>query len=481
MARHFYIKSGGTAYSDNSVTALANASTAPSGSWPTDTDAYYDSLADVFLAELNTAGFTCQNDDYFLFSDAHSKTVSSASSDTLNDNGSVLAATYVTFMSVSNSDVAQYSPGASEIWTSVIEPIFEGNIDWLGVNFSHADDGLRYAQIGGHFRIADATFTPTGPGDYGFYASGPVGSVITITNATFDLTASADVRAANCVSAILEMNGGSILATTSQTGTCFYSSNNGEPFRAVFLGVDIQWASSSQDFVYNASTYENSYVYLYNCKIPATNFTPMTPYGPTHRVEMYGCGASGDIRHKLYIHDYYGFAEDNETVYVSAGEDYYGLTVDFSYAITTSAYCSHLNAFVIELPTRAIDLSSTSSNEIHFDIITANTLTDADIGIFVEYDDGTVSTQVNRAFSFPPVSGSEIMDPTATGTELTKTGGLSSTDWTGEGTISSPNYYRISVDTSGDAGAACVPRIRIEVYKPSLTDPIFIHPQLSVS
>ena len=60
------------------------------------------------------------------------------------------------------------------------------------------------------------------------------------------------------------------------------------------------------------------------------------------------------------------------------------------------------------------------------------------------------------------IASSFVVDPLSTGTTLT----TNTEAWTGRTT---ENRYQIDIDTSGDAGADCVPRIRLYIAKASST------------
>jgi len=474
MARWIYVKGGGadagTAL-DGGSTVAANAvyDTQKTGSWATAfsaTNEYFESICDLVQATYN-GWITIQDDDYILVSSDHNVTATFINFTILN-NDAPRSGVGVTYMSVDDTDIEQYKPGAYEYASVLNEFTFGGNVGWYGIDIEHNDNHLTIQGGGIKATLADFTSYVNGSGDYALHSGVAGSAIVEAYNMVVDTSADSGARGVNMGDGTFIMLGGSLNWHATSTASLAYQGDSSDYTCFKAYGADLSGFSGTG--VMFSITANGSFVELYDCLLPAS-FTwtgPLTDW--TQRLEAYGCSASGDGKHKIYIENGSGKLEDNESVYVDAGEAILGQK--FSYAVTTTSYCNRIKPFQAMLPTSHVDLTTT--DELHVDIITANTLTDADIAVSVMYNDATIEEQVNVAVSPTPVTNSKISDPTISGTTLTNTGGLGASDWTGEGTITSPNYYRITIDTSGDPGSACVPRLFLEVYKASLTNPIFI-------
>jgi len=133
-----------------------------------------------------------------------------------------------------------------------------------------------------------------------------------------------------------------------------------------------------------------------------------------------------------------------------------------SFKCTTSPNCSVGSPLTFDMPARYADLTAAGSNEITVYICQPNTnanLTTANTWIDVSYPDGTNKQTWNTVSS----KASDILSST----ELTTDSG---SDWEDAGTdVTSFDEYKITVDTSSDAGAECVPHIRFYCTVPSIT------------
>ena len=246
-------------------------------------------------------------------------------------------------------------------------------------------------------------------------------------------------------------------------------------------GVDLT-ALTTAFFASVSGISDNFIIRLTNCQLHASVTIPYTEMTKTgHRFEMFNTDVTGDSDfHRFYIADGNGRAKNNDATYVTATETWYEGSVKSSIEVETQARCSHLYPFVFELPAQYVDLSQAASDVITLELTTDLTLTDTDIASFLVYPDGTTSVIANWVTSGKTVgTGNYGNDPLAAGTTLT-TGSLGAGDWTGEPT--SPNFYKMVLDTSGDAGQATAVSIRIEVYKASIAaGKLFIHPLLTLS
>jgi hypothetical protein len=136
--------------------------------------------------------------------------------------------------------------------------------------------------------------------------------------------------------------------------------------------------------------------------------------------------------------------------------------------------------FIFDLPAQYIDLSDTASDVLTLDLVTDLTLTDTEIAAFIQYADGTTIVQSNGLTTGKTVgTGNLGIDPLAAGSTLAASA-LGAGDWTAE--PASPNFYKLELDTTSDAGQACVVSVRIAVFRASIAaGKLFIHPLITAS
>ncbi len=174
---------------------------------------------------------------------------------------------------------------------------------------------------------------------------------------------------------------------------------------------------------------------------------------------------SDKAEYQFLQHDVTGTVQDSGDDGVSGGI-YRSQSTPFengnkvSFKCATSANCSHGHPLVFDLPTKFADLSASGTDELTVYIASATAMTTANTWIEVSYPDGTNKQTWNTISS----RATDVLSATA----LTADGG--SSDWENNGVdLTTENEYKITVDTSGDAGAECVPHIRFCTTIPSIT------------
>jgi hypothetical protein len=172
---------------------------------------------------------------------------------------------------------------------------------------------------------------------------------------------------------------------------------------------------------------------------------------------------SASAEHRYYREDFGGAISDDTTFYRDGSTAYDDSAQKVSVKITANTDNSRFAPLAFDFPTIDAALSSASTDTLRIYILSADTLTDADIWAEALYPDGTTKNIGNIATSQSNVlTGSFAPDPLATGTALT----TNTEAWTGRTT---ENRYQIDIDTSGDVGADCVPTIRLYFAKASST------------
>lgn len=382
--------------------------------------------------------------------------------------------------SVDDTNIDQYEPGASEHLTDTADIYyFNDKMLLAGVSFETGADVFRATGNEPHVRMIDATITVDSVGDDAIYLARDGGSVELVN---VDVAANGVTAGAFTISlaGVITWRGGAVTTNMNQLISAMGGAGGGFIY---VEGVDLSLVG--QLHFNQGSSQDNTLAKFTNCLIKSSVVLPSTAsFGRSgQRFEMYNCDdATGDALYRFLIADYSGTAKNNDSVYVTNTDPWYGGTDKSSIEVQTSANCSHAAPFVFELPAQIIDLSQAASDKITIELLMENTLTDTDIAGFLVYPDAVAAVKPNWATSGKTVgTGNYGIDPLAAGTALPSSS-LGAADWTGEGIIISQEYRKIEIDTSADAGQLTVAAIRIEVYKPSiLAGDLFIHPIVSVS
>jgi len=471
MANYFYVKSGGTATGATTDASATNgvATGALTGTWSVTASEYFDNIRDATVGVVSpTAG------DFILCSDAHAFSGDAGGGPIINSGGITTAPIQV--ISVDNGNRENYKPGASETLTDAIDEYHpQGNVLFAGVSLG-TNDNIFEPDTLSSVHVQDATLTVTSTTDAIIYVDTD-GQFYRFTNVDLAGTGS-DVFYITRGATVI-WNGGSL----SGTWTDIIGNIVSDGGASIYMnGVDLSVYNGALISTQTSST-NCFYMRMENCRLHASVTLPTTHLvSVMHRFEMFNCDDStgGDF-HRFYIADGAGVAKNNDATYITADEAWaYDGSTKSSIEVTTTSYCSNAKPFVFELPAQYVDLSSASTDKITIELTTDLTLTDTDIAAFLCYPDGTTPVQANWVTSGKTVgTGNYGIDPLAAGTTLTSSA-LGAGDWTGEPT--SPNFYVLELDTSGDAGAATAVSIRIEVYKASIAaGKLFISPQISLS
>ena len=458
----YYVKSGGTATGD-----AGRETTARTGTWNASTADYYPTM----YAGYSTPTTTPVAGDYILFSSNHSET-----------NATTLdAAVELLFVSVDNANQENYLPGATIIDTNSTATVLKITSDqfFAGINATSSDNAVSIDGDNRKITIQDCT-VKSGTGSDLVLSTSRDGARFQLTNVDLDCTGTITtaINARNGMEVI--WNGGSWVGTGTPTNLFLGNGGNGG-FQAELNGVELSAITGSLLGATEEYASDVCLLRLNNCRLNSGVTLHNLLASDCQRFEMYNCDDStgGDF-HRFYVASGSGTASNNDSTYVTATESWYEGSVKSSIEITTTAICGRLQPFTFELPAQYVDLSQAASNVLTLELTTDLTLTDTDIASFLVYPDGTTSVIANWVTSGKTVgTGNYGNDPLAAGTTLT-TGSLGAGDWTAEPT--SPNFYKMVLDTSGDAGRATAVSIRIEVYKASIAaGTLFIHPLIQVS
>ena len=463
MASYFYVKSGfGIRTTDTSFTSPE---TGAFGSGNLTDANCYDSLDDAYLSVTTPP----TDGDFVFLSDIHSASITPSSGILLNDTGSENGVG-VRLISVNDTDVTLYKPGASETITgNDNEYNFKYNGFLAGLSLETADNTI--TTVGpGHWVMQDATFTSDTSNDRVINMAS-TGCYLQLINVDLKCNNVGCIPIFVASGAHFNWYGGALVNNCTFIIDGFFGSG------AVLniIGVDLSDCTGTIVEEFGTSG-DATVVTLTQCKFNASSTLVGTFNKLSHRLEVYSSD-SFDY-HTFHVQSAGGIAKNNDATYVTATESWYEGSVKSSIEIYTTAVCSRVKPFIFELPAQYVDLSV--DDLITLELVSSATLTDTDIAAFLVYPDGTTAVQPNWITSGKTVgTGNYGTDPLAAGTELDDSVLLDADDWTDE--PSTPNFYKIELDTSGDAGQATAVSIRIEVYKASISlDSLFIHPLVTI-
>ena len=415
--------------------------------------------------------------DFILIANNHSVAYDNTNNVSLN-GGIGATSGGIKVISVLNTAIDTYTPGASESLNDGSDDYaVAGAVGFYGVSLGTGDDVIRFNSSGAILNMQDATLTVSNSsGDAGIYTPQD-GCLSFLTNVTIAGTGAASNVFNLRSGCSIYWRGGSLSGTIAAMQDQDFINGGG---LLDIDGVDLSAYTGVLMPATTAGTDDCVTVIIRNCKIGSTTLHG-TLGDAMHRFEMYNCDtAAGGKFYRFYFASGSGSVSNNDSTYVTATESWYEGSDKSSMEVITTALCSNVTPFIFELPAQYVDLSQAASNVLTLELTTDLTLTDTDIAAFLVYPDGTTAVQANWVTSGKTVgTGNYGIDPLAAGTTLT-TGSLGAGDWTGEPT--SPNFYKMVLDTSGDAGQATAVSIRIEVYKASIAaGKLFIHPLLTLS
>lgn len=447
----YYVKSGGTATGDGGRYA-----TKQTGSFAgLGASGYYDNISDAFSVPTTLP----TNGDQILVSDAHSHTY--AGTGTYLDYNVADDATTVALAVISVSDTAIDTFSKA---TSVQEAASAGG-DIL-LTGSNGDDSKLVFH--GLWLETDDDITSSGQDSaYEFFHSTLRSNAAGDSAIRFGNTYFYDCE--------IKADGSTSSNWFAQSSVAFFkrcsfttdqASKTSDIFQAVPTGCnvyaeDCDFSQSKAVALFTPSSVDKEInLTLINCALPIemTTFVDATPViGQGFGVLIVGSAStSAAAEYQYYYFKNNHYIEDDTAIYRDGSTAFGESNQKVSYKCVTSSNCDPVRPFVFELPSRYAELSTASEDVIKLYLLSSDSgLTDADVRVEVSYPDGTnkhIRNFAENAALDPLRAGSAL----ATNTEA----------WTGRTTES---RYEIDIDTSGDAGADCVPTIRVYVTKPSTT------------
>lgn len=451
MPNYYYIKSGGTATGNGGRTA-----TQRTGSFAAmGASAYYNNIANAL-----TEATAPVDGDVFIVSAAHAYTLNSSISWDWPTSD-------VFVVSVSDTNCDQYQKATSPqeeqtAATSSFNMMSTNNcsVTFWGIHVKMTGNGSINTCSSNYGRgiFIDCTFHQTSNGDDIAIGGGNCSELIYVncefivdqnTNSFGPPNDGSNVYLKNCIVSGTGNPADVFDATGINKGTM------------VWEGGDISGLSGNLSDVHGGSTSQWEFR---GVRLNASLTLP-TSFHAVSKLKMVNCAStSAAAEYQFYYRDLYVFVEEDTAIYRD-GSTAFPSGQKISLKVATSASVDEGRIAIVDLPTRYVDFSSASEDVVKLYILSSTALTDADVWIDMIYPDGTNKHVYNFA-------DSTTVEPFRAGTTLT----TNTEAWTGR---TSENRYEISIDTSGDAGSAGVPIIRMYIVKPSTT--FYVCPTIGLS
>lgn len=445
MANFYYVKSGGSATGD----AGRVATTRSTGSFATKgASAYYDNIVAALAATTSpVAG------DFVFVSDLHSHSYGAA--DTVYTgpatNGDIL---YI--VSVSDSNLDQYSLGSPLAKESVSDGFdFNWNGTFVLAGLEFETGAVQTMSENSQLRYVDSKMAGPGSQDQPFRIFND-GCAIHLTNTELNYGAT-DTRIFLNAGVSFDMFGGSVTGAAVAeliVSLSFTSGGAGVRFSGVDLGV------VTGDLIPAlGTTTDSADIVIDGCKLnSAVTFAAGVFTQPGQKMLVTRSSDDSDIaEHQFFQRTAEGDVEDATNIFRDESQAFPGGD-KVSIKALPKSIVDAFNPLTFDLPAQFIQLSSSDKDvlTIHFAVADSVTLTNVNLWAELIYPDGT-----NK--QTPNYLSNQNADPLlAAGTTHTDDSG-SSTWKDGASDLTSFNEYRMTLDTSSDAGADSVPVIRIHV------------------
>jgi len=450
MANYYYVRDSagftGTATGDGGRVAT----TPRTGSWNATASESYVSISAALGATTPPA-----SGDYIIVAADHDHEY--GASVTLNSTITTGSSLYVVSVSTSNQD--QYSAGGQETNdTGAFDIITKSSWRFYGITFIVGDDLIasNNSNVGWSY-WENCTVTLNGSANK-LTANSSGGANLIFNNCIINSTGGGDAYINTDRGSVTEFwycdfTGNwdaSLVEPSSQT-------QGGSSIR--FIGCDFtDVGSAGTDYLFESIggsiTEESFYIDVERCQINASigGYFNQDFVNYNSQAKITNTAAtSAAAEYQFFYKDFAGETEHSTSSYrdQSVAWPLSGSKTSLVIDTTTQAVAEFGRVHTFELPSRWAELSSATTDAVTFYLSSNTSLTDADVWIDCIYPDGTNKHTSNRVTT-------RNTDILAAGTALTTD---SSSTWTSGGS----NKYKIKVDTSGDAGADCVPIMRIYV------------------
>jgi hypothetical protein len=468
---YYYVKSGGTATGDAGryTTIKAN------NSWATEftlASQYYDNLERAVRATTTpTAG------DFILVSSSHNTTVTPDVVDVTFDGGT--NGVGLTIMSVDDSAIQEYKPGATELITGTQGDYrFAGEGKMMGFKLQTGDNVLQANIDETIWEFHDMHLQLQGALDVAIY--------INVDGCRFDLyNTVVECIATNITygwitvgrGCVLRWIGGGAISTGNGLNTELWAGGLDGGGGQVHL-ENLQFTNvinSPTVYPVGANSTSSTHAFRYflkNCKFDSTvqrNPIPVTDLSAQHheyKVENSNDTTDGRTQY-LYYANGLGSVETSDTVYVTGSSAFDGSDKQ-SFQLKTGSHTTQGRVFRYPLLKKYIDLSTDSTSKIIVHLVTDASLNDNQLWAECRYIDGTADFQTNFASSAPrpsgtvdtnlPYIGTGVFSADGTALSNDATYGKAIGDWTGATGLTP---YTLVLDTAGDAGRGQMVEVEI--------------------
>lgn len=457
MANFFYVKSGGT--------AVGSAVDVGDGVYTTQQTGTFASLADTYpaLGDIMVGTVVPVSGDYVFVSTSHAETGATNRDIGVNSSG---MGEGIHIISVDDSNCDSYLKATStQITNSALYTYRQAHL--YGISWSHnVLNGITVSPASSLVTFNDCDFESSGTSDDAiFNLTLSWGTVIfndcdfTIVNGTV-----MSIFAASNQSRIFFNN-----CTSGITGTGNYEGLTRSSTTNVFIECRNCTWTDIPVLLHDAGGLigdDFQTMNLYNCELePSATLANETLTLLGQQVNLYGCtDATDSTPNRISTLGYVGTVDSIIDTAAGSGivrTDGAALSMEsgtsfMSLKATTNTLATIVNSLSLPDISKFSELSGVAQTVRLYLASSDATLTDADVLVDIGYKDGT-------NIETPVTASVKTFVPLETGTTLS-TDAVST--WVNAGALT--KYY-IDIDTSGTAGADCVPIVRIRVTKPSTT------------
>lgn len=368
---------------------------------------------------------------------------------------------YITCVEDLQCEVSSIAPSIQEDYTGSADISIKGLIRLYGLQF-RASDNIQFYGTYTNLIFESCTLHVSGSSDILLMAGSDDGLSVTLINTDL-IGISTSIGASMSRGTSLYIDGGSV------SGLVNYFSSGGfgtGGCTMVIKGFDLSSITGTIIANTGNSVSGDSHidVTIHSCKINANAvFLNETLTAQNHRLEAYNSAATSvAAEYQFYIEAYGGKVEDQPNSGIYRDESIaFPSGTKVSASCLTDANASLAAPFWFELPARYAELS-TATDTLRVYLTSETALDDTDVWVEALYADGTNKHEQHYITTQNP----DRMIVASAGTALTTDSGSTWKDGASDiaGTF---NEYYIDIDTSGNAGADCVPMIKINVAIPS--------------
>ena len=404
-------------------------------------------------------------DDYILASHLHDHTYANNCYWLLTDVNDPLVV-----MSVSSTDVEQYTKGAREATANdgASDQRITGTQHVYGFTFFSADQ-YQIQASGTHVKMYDCLFEDLASGNNVAVSSD--GTSLELYDCVVNYSSVTASGFSVVGGAKLTMMGGGITSTAGGDGNVNSVTRNGFGAgggKATYIGVDFSIVDNEliDNIGGNLGADDFINILFDRCILNASVSLCAEDMAASDKqvmaINSNGVDSSFDCKvFGAQITTDLTFYRDDSTAFTQSGDK-------ASFKVVTSSLASINKPASFDFTSQYYTLSDTSTDTLRVYVLSATALTDEDLYFDVVYPDGTTISQPNILTSTSLTLGAALpwFNPIASLTSTPVALTANTDAWTGRTT---ENRYQIDIDTSVDAGSDCAPIITMRCGVPSAT------------